>query len=170
MRVRAKEYTKWPEWIAARERDLKRQAAGLGLTAHEQADPEKYLRQWPRPRELFLGKGKAAPLLTGERASVFEEVYYLWYSNLSALAHQRLAAAAQAYLSDDPDSPWAPEWIASNIVTSTLLFMACILSEIEVAGEFEPNVHLRALWARLGPVSDVTERLLSLRYRRVLKL
>jgi hypothetical protein len=97
-------------------------------------------------------------------------VYYLWYSTLSALAHQRLAAAAQAYLSDEPDSPWAPERVVRNIVISMLLFMACILSEIEVAGSFEPNVHLRAPWARAGPQSDVAERVLSLRYRQVLKL
>lgn len=174
---------KWNETILRNDAALSRLAGLLGLASDEASDPEenRSIREWPSPYFLFnsrkrRGSPDEQPLLKGERAEIFADMYYLWYSQLSGFAHQRFAAAAQAWVEDDPnDIRFDQAKMASNIAIHTLLLIACILGEIAMTLEemrvpLPVNIHVPVLWTRLLPHYTETGELLNRRYGRVLGL
>ena len=134
------------------------------------------MKPWPTPYYLFNARSAKVPaLLQGERAATFADLHELWYAHLSGIAHQRFAAAAQAWIAEDPDSEFDASEQASNIVMHTLLFLACVFAEVQAItqerGAAIPiNVHVVALWTLLRVHYNETDELLKRRYGRVLAI
>ena len=83
----------------------------------------------------------------------------------SAQAHGRIAALTVALLVDDPDSQWDT---GSNIVSTALLFLACVLSELEAAGGHQRHPKLAELWRFLRDIDGEAKDLRTLRYEALL--
>jgi hypothetical protein len=156
--------TEWEGWVESRQRDLERFAKHAHLSPEEAADPRKRLKEWPRMGNIY----KPGGLITGDRATAFEILYVLWYRNLSSFAHQRLTAAAQAWIMEEGERPFDVDLAVSNVVFSSSMLMASILSEILLAGSFEGRPDLPALWAILEKGHPTAKRLLDLRYAKAL--
>ena len=73
-----------------------------------------------------------------------------------------------ALLVDDPDSQWNPGYGESNIVSTALLFLACILSELEAAGGYQRHPKLAELWTYLRNIDGEATDLWALRYEALL--
>jgi hypothetical protein len=84
------------------------------------------------------------------------------------MAHQRVRALSQAFLSDDPDLQANPGRIESNVVQEATLFLAWLLSEVEVLGGFGPNVHLRVVWDKTQAADDIAKQIVKVRYGTLL--
>lgn len=147
-----------------RQRELANFAKHTGLSEEEAADPRKVVKEWPRMGNIY----KPGGLIAGERAAAFEVLYTLWYKNLSAFAHQRLAGAAEAWVMEEGDRPFDMELAVSNVVFASAMLMAAILTEIHLAGRFEQHPDLPALWAILEKGHPTARRLLDLRYAKAL--
>lgn len=154
----------WDTWRAARESDLVRFAGHAKLSPEDAADPRKVIKEWPQMGNISNPGG----LIAGERAAVFGLLYDLWYKSLSAFAHQRLAAAAQAWIMEEGDRPFDLDLAVSNVVFASSMLMASILSEIQLAGSFAQRPDLPALWAILEKGHPTAKRLLDLRYSKAL--
>ena len=167
---------KWDGWLAQMDQLLAADAAWARLGERRRRRPSDRIHEWPspywltRPKKL-RGRARALPvLLKANRARLFTEAYRLWYSKLSALAHQRMAAARTAIFADDPDAHWEPGRIESDVTSQALLFFACIMGELEVSGRMPQSIDLRALWSTLQDIDDEAKRFASIRYRRLLTL
>ncbi len=131
---------------------------------------------WPTPWNLTHPRkvrGRARPLpvlLRGNRARLFDEIYSFWYSSLSAVSHQRWAAVQQAVFAADPDAHWNPGAFESMVAVEALLFYACAMSELEVGLRMPISVDLRALWLDLWNLDEEAQRVVQVRYRRLLVL
>ncbi len=154
----------WEGWRAARASDLARFSKHAKLSPEDAADPRKLIKEWPQMGNICNSGG----LVAGERAAVFGLLYDLWYKNLSAFAHQRLMAAAQAWIMEEGEKPFDMELAVSNVVFESSMLMASILSEIQLAGSFEQRPDLPALWAILEKGHPTSKRLLDLRYAKAL--
>lgn len=166
----------WDEVIERNEKTMTRLATMFGLRPEEAGDPESHpdIKPWPTPYYLFNARSTKVPaLLQGERAATFGDLYELWYAHLSGIAHQRFAAAAQAWIAEDPDSEFDASEQASEIVMHTLLFLGCVLAEVQAIAQergaaIPNNVHVVALWTLLRVHYNETDELLKRRYGRVL--
>jgi len=154
----------WKEWAAEADAKLEQFGRRAGLSMEEMANPQKLIKEWPRMGNIFRPNG----LLKGDRAGAFGLLYTLWYKNLSAFAHQRIAAAAQAWVMEEGDLPFDMELAVSNVFFAAAMSMAAILSEIQVTGSFQARPDLPALWAILERHHPTARRLMALRYAKVL--
>ena len=70
-------------------------------------------------------------------------------------------------LVDDISLQWNPGYGESEILLSALIFMACLLSEIEAAGGYELHPKLAELWSYLRDAHDEAKDLWHLRYEEL---
>ena len=68
----------------------------------------------------------------------------------------------------DPDSQWNPGYGESNIVSTALLFLTCILSELEAAGGYQRHPKLAELWTYLRNIDGEATDLWTRRYEALL--
>jgi hypothetical protein len=107
---------------------------------------------------------KIPPFVSGTRHAVLKEIYESHYPNLSAQAHGRMASMAISMLVDDPSLQWNPGYGESDIILTAILFMACILSEIESLGGYAQHPKLAELWTYVREMHDEAKELWHLRY------
>ncbi len=159
----------WTEYLTRREEGTTIWAAQGGFTPGEVAKPENIKDFWPTPGIMLYGSKRLgiAPMLSGERKAVFQEIYETHYSGLSEQAHQRMAAIGLATLVDEPSQQWNPGHAESHTVSTAMLFLACMLSEIEGAGGYERHAKLRELWTYLREIDGEAKELWTLRYERL---
>ena len=105
------------------------------------------------------------PLVSGSRREVLKEMYQYHYPHQSAQAHGRVASMAVALLADDPESQWNPGHAESDIVGTALLFLACILSELQAAGGYAHHQKLAEFWTYLRDLDDEAKEIWALRYQ-----
>jgi len=87
-----------------------------------------------------------------------------------SFATQLLEGGAVAMLVDNPENQWNPGHGESDITSTAMLFLTCILAEIEVAGKFTAHPKLREIWTYLRDLDDEAKDLLAIRYRRLLQM
>ena len=166
----------WVPWFGAMDAMLDMDAADIGLGRRRRRDPTRTIPDWPtphwltRPRRLKSRKRPLRVLLKGNRAKLFDEAHRFWYSQLSSYTHQRCAAARMAVFANAPDVHSEPGLLESNVVVEGLTFFAAAMSELEVAAAMPPSIDLRALWAILWDLDEEVRRLISIRYRRLLRM
>ena len=139
------------EYLDAYRRGLPIIGKEIGLAPADALNPEAIADEWPTPGVMIYGRPSRGvqPFISGTRLDVLRETYRNHYPHQSAQAHGRIAALAAALLVDDPDSQWNPGYGESNIVLTALLFLACILSELEIAGRYQRHPKL----ARASPIA-----------------
>ena len=152
---------KWVEYLEVYRKGLGTMAKAHGVSTEEQANPESIRESWPTPGTMLH---RQPPFISGSRHAVLKEIYDLHYPVQSAQAHARLAAVGAAMLVDTPEQQWNPGHGESNTVASALLFVACILSEIESAGTYTRHPKLAELWTYLRDLDDEAKELWALRY------
>jgi hypothetical protein len=109
------------------------------------------------------------PFLRGTRLAVFREIYEYHYGLQSEQAHQRGAAIGVALVVDQPEMRWNPGHGESDIVSTAILFVACMLSELQHKGRYPSHPKLRELWGYLREIDEEAQDLWNIRYSRVLK-
>jgi hypothetical protein len=75
---------------------------------------------------------------------------------------------AMALFADDPESHWNPGQAESNVVATALMFLLCIMSEIEVAAGYQRHPKLLELWSYLRDTNGEVKGLWSMRYEALL--
>jgi hypothetical protein len=70
---------------------------------------------------------------------------------------------------DDPESQWNPGHGESDIVSTALMFLACVLSELQTAGGYASHPKLIELWAYLRDIDGEAKDLWALRYEKLLQ-
>ena len=142
------------------------------MSGDELEDPAKISDSWPTPGHAVFGnkRRKLPPLVTGDRQAVLRRFYSLHYGHQSSLVHQRVTAVAEAMLVDAPEEQWNPGHGESGIVVLALLMMACILAELQTAGEYEPHPKLAELWLYLLEMDDDVKDVWTLRYQALVGL
>jgi hypothetical protein len=102
------------------------------------------------------------PFISASRHAVVREKTH--YGFQSAQAHARMAAVSIAILVDQPEEQWNPGHGESSIVVTALLCLACIISEIEVAGGYDHHPKLAELWSYLRDLDEEAKDVWALRY------
>jgi hypothetical protein len=67
-------------------------------------------------------------------------------------------------LVDSPEEQWNPGYGESDLVTTALLLLACLLREIELAGGYAHHRKLAELWTYLREIDDESKDVWALRY------
>jgi hypothetical protein len=75
------------------------------------------------------------PFVRGNRRKVFKIIYDSHHGHQSEQAHQR-AAAVSAALVVDESAQWSPGLGESGLISDTILFLTCIISELESKGRY----------------------------------
>jgi hypothetical protein len=160
---------KWTEYLEVCRKGLTIIAKQLGLPPEIEHNPSAIKERWPTPGVMIHGRAKSSipPFVSGTRLAVLKEIYESHYSQLSEQAHGRVASMAMAMLVDDPSLQWNPGAGESDIVLTALLFMACILCEIESAGAYAHHPRLAELWLYLREVHDEPKELWDIRYEKL---
>lgn len=160
---------KWTQHLAVSREFLTTMPEKIGLPAELAQKPAAIPDEWPTPGVMVYGRsrGKVRPFVSGSRRAVLKEIHESYYAELSAQAHGRMASVALAMLVDDPALQWNPGYGESEIITSALLFLACILSEIEHAGGYAHHRKLAELWTYLRELHDEAKELWRLRYEEL---
>ncbi len=160
---------KWTDYLEVCRKGLAMIAKELALAPELEQDPAATQDEWPTPGVMVYGRPnrKIPPFVSGTRHAVLKEVYESDYSHLSAQAHGRMASMAVAMLVDDPSQQWNPGYGESDIVSTALLFIACILAEIESAGGYTHHPKLAELWTYLREAHDEAKELWHLRYEEL---
>ncbi len=160
---------KWTEYLEVCRKGLAIIAKELCLAPELERNPATIQDEWPTPGVMVYGRPnrKIPPFVSGTRHAVLKELYESHYSHLSAQAHGRMASMAVAMLVDDPSQQWNPGYGESDIVSTALFFMACILSEIESAGGYTHHPKLAELWTYLRDIHDEAKELWHLRYEEL---
>ncbi len=160
----------WAEYLDVYRKGLLIIAKEIGLAPADALRPEAIADKWPTPGVMIYGRPSehVRPFISGTRLDVLRETYRYYYPHQSAQAHGRIAALAVALLVDDPDSQWNPGYGESNIVSTALLFLACILSELEAAGGYQRHPKLAELWTYLRNIDGEVTHLWTLRYEALL--
>jgi len=161
---------KWKEYLNVYAESLTLFAKQLRISRHYVRNLSSIREQWPTPGRMIRGdrRRKQPPFLHGNRRAVFKTLYDSHYGHQSEQAHQR-AAAVSAALVVDTSAQWNPGLGESNLVLDALLFVTCIISELESKGRFPPHPKLRELWVYLIEANDEAKELWRLRYRSLLK-
>jgi len=162
---------KWKEYLDKYQKGLSLWTKQLRLPHARIDNPSAIPDQWPTPGIMVYGSSRRRqpPFLRGNRRSTFKEIYESHYSHQSEQAHQRAAAVGVALLVDNPEDQWNPGHGESHILSSAILFLTCILSEIEAKGRYQGHPRLRELWAYLRDLDDEAKDLWGLRYRKLLR-
>ena len=160
----------WAEYLDVYRKGLLIIAKEIGLAPADALRPEAVTDTWPTPGVMIYGRPSrdVRPFVSGTRLDVLKETYQYYYPHQSAQAHGRIATLAVALLVDDPDSQWNPGHGESNIVSTALLFLACILSELEAAGGYHGHPKLAELWTYLRTIDGEATHLWTLRYEALL--
>ena len=160
----------WAEYLDVYRKGLLIIGKELGLAPADALRPEAIADKWPTPGVMIYGprRRNVRPFISGARLDVLRETYQYYYPHQSAQAHGRIAALAVALLVDDPDSQWNPGYGESNIVSTALLFLTCILSELEAAGGYQRHPKLAELWTHLRNIDGKATDLWTLRYEALL--
>jgi hypothetical protein len=163
---------KWTEYLDVYRKVLANLAKELRLSRASIKNPSAIRDQWPTPGVMVYGssRNKQPPFLHGNRRAAFQEIYDFHYGRQSEQAHQRAAAVGMALLVDNPEAQWNPGHGESYIISTALLLIACIVSEIEQMGRYSVHPRLLELWAYLRDADDEAKELWALRYRRLLKV
>lgn len=160
-----------------RDEVMQRLVKQLGLTPQEANDPVKWLPEdWPSPHAQLKGysvrtgngKRKVSAFITGQRAAVFEYMYKQWYSDASALAHQRMAAIKRAFVTEHADAVAQPGRLESNIAIQATVLLGCFLAELEDFAQLPSRPDLRVLWERLRADHGAAAFAFETRYRVLL--
>ena len=161
---------KWKEYLKKYARFLALFAAQLRISRRYVQKPTSIREQWPTPGKMIHGdkRRKQPPFLHGGRRAVFKKLYDSHYGFQSEQAHQR-AAAVSAALVVDTSAQWNPGLGESRLVFDAILFLTCIISELESKGQFGPHQKLQELWRYLTDGNDEAKELWRLRYRSLLK-
>jgi hypothetical protein len=143
----------------------------FGLPIEVFENPDLITDEWPTPGVMLWGKKKhkLPPFVTGSRHAVLKEIYDTHYSFQSAQAHGRMAAVSMAFLVDQPEYQWNPKSGPSNIVVTALLYLAGVLSEIEISGGYPHHPKLGELWAYLRDFDEEAKDVWALRYEALIK-
>jgi hypothetical protein len=157
---------KWAEYLEVFRKGLAIIAKEMHLTPEEEKNPDAIADEWPTPGVMVYGhpRRKIPPFVSGSRLAVLKEVYESHYPHQSAQAHARMASLAVAMLVDEPSQQWNPGYGESHIVSTALLFVACILTEVEHAGRYAPHAKLLELWTYLRELDDEAKELWELRF------
>jgi len=160
---------KWTEYLEVSRRGLSLIANTLGLAPEVEKNPGLIKDKWPTPGVMIHGRASRAitPFVSCTRLAVLKEIYESHYSQLSEQAHGRVASMAVAMLVDDPSLQGNPGLGESDITLSALIFMACILSEIEAAGAYPHHRKLDELWTYLRETHDEAKDLWGMRYENL---
>ena len=161
---------KWAEYLDVYRKGLPIIGKEIGLAPADALRPEAIADEWPTPGVMIYGRPSrdVRPFISGARLDVLRETYQYHYPHQSAQAHGRIAALAVALLVDDPDSQWNPGYGESNIVSTALLFLTCILSELEAAGGYQRHPKLAELWTYLRNIDGEATDLWTRRYEALL--
>ena len=157
---------RWVEYLEVYRKGLLVIGKEIGLAPADALNPEMIADDWPTPGVMIHGRPSRGvqPFISGTRLDVLKESYRNHYPHQSAQAHGRISALAVAVLVDDPDSQWNPGHGESNIISTALLFIACILSELEIAGGYQCHPKLAELWTHLRDINGEAVDLWTLRY------
>jgi hypothetical protein len=157
---------KWTEYLDVYRKGLAIIAKNLKLAPELEREPSKIPDEWPTPGVMVYGRRRRCipPFVSGTRLAALKELYEYHYSIQSAQAHGRAASFAAAILVEDPALQWNPGQGESNLVTTGLILMACILSEIESAGAYVHHPKLAELWGYLRELDDEAKELWQIRY------
>jgi hypothetical protein len=160
---------KWTEYLKVYQKGLAIITKQLKLPPEFEHNPSKIRDEWPTPGVMVYGRprGQVPPFVSGTRLAVLKELYEFHYPGLSAQAHGRAASFAAAMLVEDPNQQWNPGQGESSLLSTALLLMACILSEIESAGAYVHHPKLAELWAYLRDFDDEAKELWHLRYEEL---
>lgn len=160
---------KWTEYLEVCRRGFSIIAKKIGLPPELEHNPSAIREKWPTPGVMIYGRPKSSipPFVSGTRLAVLKEIYESHYSQQSEQAHARMASMAMAMLVDDASLQWNPGAGESDIILAALLFMACILCEIESAGAYAHRPKLAELWLYLREAHDEPKELWDIRYERL---
>lgn len=160
---------KWTKFLAVFRTNLESSAKVLGVDEALIDSPGEINEKWPTPGLLIFGdsRRKIDPLVSGNRQGCLATLYRRHYPHQSALAHQRIAAVSSAMLVDSPEMQWNPGHGESNIVVDAIMFLACILSELQAAGGYPAEPKLLEVWTYLREVDEDAKELWALRYEQV---
>ena len=158
---------KWAEYLDVYRRGLAIIGKSLGVSTEAEANPNLIRAEWPTPGRMLYGRPSRhiSPFVSGSRRAVLKELYEFHYSEQSSQAHGRLPTLGVAMLVDTPEEQWNPGYGESSSVLSALLFVACIVSEIEATGEYSHHPKLAELWTYLRDIDDESKELWALRYQ-----
>jgi len=143
----------------------------FGLPIEVFQNPNLITDEWPTPGAMLWGNKRKnlAAFVSGNRHAVLKEIYDTHYAFQSAQAHARMATVSMAFLVDQPEYQWNPKHGPSNIVVTALLCLACILSEIEIAGGYPRHPKLGELWSYLRDLDEEVKDVWKLRYAALMK-
>ena len=160
----------WSEYLGVYRKGLDMGAREMGLAPEDALRPEAITDEWPTPGVMIYGRPrkKILPFISGTRLAVLKEIYQYHYPHQSAQAHGRAAAMAIALLVDNPELQWNPGYGESDVVMTALLFVTCILSELQAAGGYEPHPKLSELWTYLRDMDGEAKDLWAMRYEGLL--
>jgi hypothetical protein len=160
----------WKEYLDVFAQTLTIMGRQLGLAPEDVLRPEAIADEWPTPGVMIFGRpnGKVPPFVSGARHAVLKELYQFHYPHLSAQAHGRGAAMAVALLVDDPSLQWNPGHGESSIVATALLLLACIVSELQTAGQYQSHPKLLEFWTHLRNLEGEAMDLWAIRYEAIL--
>lgn len=162
----------WQEYLDVFKTGLITMGTGLGLSRDDALNPNAISEEWPTPGVMIYGRPSRGtpPFISGARREVLKEIYQFHYPQLSAQAHGRIAAMAVAALVDKPENQWNPGYGESHIALTAILFLTCLLSELQNAGEFRKHPKLAELWAYLNDMDEEAKELWKLRYEEIVKI
>ena len=160
---------KWREYLDVCAQGLDLFAKGLRISRRCIRNPNLISEQWPTPGRMIHGdrRRKQPPFLHGNRRKVFKIIYDSHYGHQSEQAHQRAAAVSAALIVDE-SAQWNPGLGESGLISDTILFLTCIISELESKGRYPAHPRLRELWVYLKQLNAEANELWRLRYRSLL--
>jgi hypothetical protein len=154
----------WAEYLSVFRTRLDDLVKSTKVPADVIVNPNVIQDEWPTPGRMLKGTAKNPPFVTESRHSVLKALYESHYGHLSAQAHARMAAISMAMLVDHPEERWNPGQDESNIVSTALLCVACIVTEIEAAAGYPHHSRLAELWTYLRTADGEAQEIWALRY------
>lgn len=166
---RFKSDPKWTDDLEACRRILAGMPEKIGLPPELAQNPDAIQDKWPTPGVMVHGRPNrnVPPFVSGTRLAVLKKIYDYHYPLLSAQAHGRIASMATAMSVDDPSLQSDPVYSKTCIIFTAILFMACILSEIESLGGYSQHQKLAELWTYLRKMDGEAKELWDLRYEEL---
>jgi len=157
----------WADYLTVFRTRLDDLVKSTGIPPEIMTNPKIVLDEWPTPGRMLKGSGEKPPFVSGSRHAVLKTLYESHYASLSAQAHARMAAISMAMLVDHPEERWNPGQDESNIVTTALLCLCCLLTEIEAAGGYGHHPKLAEVWTYLRSADGETQDIWALRYEQL---
>jgi len=157
---------KWTEFLSVFRKNLESSATVVRVDPALIDSPGEITERWPTPGFLIFGddRRKIAPFVSGSRQTCLAALYRRHYPHQSALAHQRIAAVSAAMLVDSPEMQWNPGHGESHLVVDAIMFLICILTELQAAGGYRAEARLLEVWTYLREIDEDAKELWRLRY------